>query len=66
MRYGTNKKYIEGVIAENKVCILDVEIQGAKMISDSGFKGILCMVKPPTFEDLEKRLLARFFFKVNS
>ena len=59
LRYGTNKKCIEKIIADKKVCILDVEINGAKMISDSSYKGILVFVKPPNFTSLERRLQGR-------
>ena len=58
-RYGTNKKFVDKIIADNKVCVLDVEINGAKMISDSDYKGILVFVKPPTFETLAERLKGR-------
>jgi len=59
MRYGTSKHAIEGALTEGKICVLDVEINGARMIKDSGFPGVLVFVKPPKFEDLEKRLRAR-------
>ena len=58
-RYGTNKKFIDKIIADKKVCILDVEIKGAKMINDSDYKGITVFVKPPTFESLAERLKGR-------
>lgn len=58
-RYGTNKQYLEKLINEGKVCVQDVEIKGAKMINDSGHKGILVFIRPPTFEALEERLLKR-------
>ena len=58
-RYGTNKNYIDKIIENKKVCILDVEINGSKMIHDSGYKGILVFVKPPSFESLEQRLKGR-------
>ena len=54
-RYGTNRYYVENLISEKKICIIDVDIQGAKMIKNSGFKGILVFIKPPCFDELQKR-----------
>lgn len=58
-------EFIESIIAQDKVCVLDVEIQGAKMIHDSGYQGILCFIKPPSFESLHERLVLRYFFMRN-
>jgi len=55
-RYGTGKKFIDCLMEQGKVCVLDVDIQGAKSVSESDYKGVLIFIKPPTYQSLEDRL----------
>ncbi|XP_011311548.1 guanylate kinase isoform X2 [Fopius arisanus] len=57
--YGTSKKAVEDVIAAGKICVLDIEIQGVKQIKNTSLNPLLVFIKPPSMEELEKRLLAR-------
>ncbi|KAI1822388.1 guanylate kinase [Xylaria intraflava] len=58
-RYGTSKATIEEQTAKGKVVVLDIEMEGVKQIKKSSIDARFIFVKPPTFEDLEKRLRGR-------
>lgn len=59
--YGTSKDAVDAVRKEGKVCILDIDVQGAKSIqeqqawSDTKF----VFINPPSMEELESRLRGR-------
>lgn len=57
--YGTSKKAVQDVQAQQKVCVLDIEIEGVKQIRDSELKPLLVFIMPPSLEELEKRLTTR-------
>uniref|UniRef100_A0A6V7KG63 guanylate kinase n=1 Tax=Bracon brevicornis TaxID=1563983 RepID=A0A6V7KG63_9HYME len=57
--YGTSKKAVEDVITAGKICVLDIDMQGVKQIKNTSLNPLLVFVKPPSIEELEKRLLAR-------
>lgn len=44
---------------DGKVCILDIEVQGAQQVKDTDLDPLMIFVKPPSLEELEKRLRAR-------
>ena len=43
-----------------KRCILDIDVQGARSVRASSLEAIFIFVCPPSFEELEKRLRARY------
>ena len=43
----------------NKICILDIDTQGVKLIKKTTLNPILIFMKPPSMEVLEERLRAR-------
>jgi len=59
--YGTSKEAVDTVIQAGKICILDIDVQGAQIIHQSGmFDKIKFMfVLPPSKEELERRLRGR-------
>jgi len=57
--YGTSKKAVEDVQRNNKICILDIDTQGVKLIKKTSLNPILIFMKPPSMEVLEERLRAR-------
>jgi len=57
--YGTSKKSIRDVAANNKICILDVDEQGVKNMKASDLDCKYVFVQPPSIEELEKRLRGR-------
>ncbi|KAI1269532.1 guanylate kinase [Xylariaceae sp. FL1019] len=58
-RYGTSKATISEQTAKGKVVVLDIEMEGVKQIRKSSIDARFIFVKPPSFEDLEKRLRGR-------
>jgi guanylate kinase len=58
--YGTSFDAINNVNIQNKICILDLDIQGAKtMKKQEKFSPLYIFIEAPTIEDLRKRLIHR-------
>lgn len=57
--YGTSKAAVEKVLADQKVCILDIDTQGVKLIKKSDLKPWYIFIEPPSMAELEKRLRLR-------
>lgn len=59
--YGTSKSAVEAVRQEGQVCILDIDVQGAKSIHEQqawpGTKFVF--ISPPSLAELERRLRGR-------
>lgn len=50
---------MEDVQRTGKVCILDIEMQGVKQIKQSSLDPLYVFIKPPSMDELEKRLRNR-------
>jgi len=57
--YGTSVEGVESVQANGKICILDIDVQGAEKVKKSTLKPIYIFIAPPSQEELEKRLRGR-------
>ncbi|XP_072911084.1 guanylate kinase isoform X1 [Hemitrygon akajei] len=57
--YGTSKAAVQAVQAKNRICILDVDMQGVKNIKKTDLSPIYLSIQPPSFEVLEERLRQR-------
>lgn len=57
--YGTSLASVDAVAAKGKICILDIDVQGAEKVKLSSMKARYVFVLPPSFEDLEARLRGR-------
>ena len=57
--YGTNKTFVENNIKQNKSVLLEIELQGAMVVMQKCPEAISIFIKPPTFEELERRLRGR-------
>ena len=57
--YGTNKKFVNEKIQEGKSVLLEIELQGALQVMEKCPEAVTIFIKPPTFEELEKRLRGR-------
>lgn len=57
--YGTSKRAVEEVAEKGKICVLDVELNGVKAIRSTDLGAIFILIRPPSFEILEKRLRGR-------
>lgn len=57
--YGTPKAYVQEQLAMGKDVILEIEIQGALKIKQKYPDTVLLFVTPPSFAELERRLVGR-------
>jgi guanylate kinase len=59
--YGTSWAAVEAVADAGKICILDIDVQGAQLVRKSALKATYIFIKPPApeEEELEKRLRGR-------
>merc|ERR1712216_216648 len=58
--YGTSKSAVRNVQNQNKVCILDIDTQGAKLIKENeSIDARFVFISPPSLEELEARLRGR-------
>lgn len=57
--YGTNKKFVDEKISNGKSVLLEIELQGALDVMKKRPDAVTIFIKPPTFEELEKRLRGR-------
>ena len=57
--YGTNKTFVENNIKQGKSVLLEIELQGAMVVMQKCPEAISIFIKPPTFEELERRLRGR-------
>ena len=59
--YGTRKSALEEVTKQNKICILDIDLQGAENVYklNLDLKVRFMFIKPPSLEDLRERLTER-------
>lgn len=57
--YGTPKAYVQQQLAQGRDVILEIEIQGALKIKEKYPDAVLLFVTPPSFGELEHRLVGR-------
>lgn len=57
--YGTSKAAVEEVQKNGKICILEIEIEGAKQVKKTNLNAFFVFIKPPSIEELKKRLEKR-------
>lgn len=57
--YGTSIQTVRDVLETGRVCVLDIDVQGARAVRESGLKAIFVFVAPPSLEDLANRLAGR-------
>jgi len=58
--YGTSYNSVNDVIHEGKNCIIEIDIQGAQSIKNSGkLNACYLFIAPPSIEELERRLSGR-------
>ncbi|KAK9731910.1 Guanylate kinase [Popillia japonica] len=57
--YGTSKLAVEHVLSDGKVCVLDIDVQGVKQVRNTDLNPWYIFLKPPSLDELEKRLKAR-------
>ena len=57
--YGTSKIFVENAIKQGKSVLLEIELQGALQVMEKCKSAVSIFIKPPSFEELEKRLRGR-------
>mmetsp|Transcript_12988 Transcript_12988/g.30335 ORF Transcript_12988/g.30335 Transcript_12988/m.30335 type:complete len:476 (-) Transcript_12988:114-1541(-) len=57
--YGTSKESIAALQRENKITILDIDVQGVMSVKKSGVSARYVFISPPSMEELESRLRGR-------
>jgi guanylate kinase len=57
--YGTPRKAIADQIAENKIVLLEIEVQGARQVRQSFPEALQIFILPPSVAELEKRIRGR-------
>lgn len=56
---GTSIKAVEDVVAQGKVCVLDIDMQGVKSVKKTSLNPKYIFIRPPSFDILEQRLRGR-------
>lgn len=57
--YGTPKRFVETAMAEGRDVILEIDVQGAMQIIQKMPEATLIFIAPPSWEELERRLVSR-------
>ncbi len=57
--YGTSFEAVKCVTGANKVCILDVDVQGAEAVKKAALGANFVFIAPPSMDELERRLRGR-------
>ena len=57
--YGTPRKALDEMLEKGMDVILDIDVQGAFQIREKRPDALMVFLMPPSFEDLEKRLIMR-------
>ena len=57
--YGTSKAAVDAILQENRIPLLDIDVEGVKQMKAIGSNFKYVFVAPPSFQDLESRLRGR-------
>lgn len=57
--YGTSIKAVEDVSKSNKICILDIDMQGVKSVKNTNLNARYLFLSPPSIDTLRVRLEGR-------
>ena len=57
--YGTLRAPMQKALSEGKLCLLEIDVQGANQLRALGEPGIYLFLLPPDFEELRRRLVRR-------
>ena len=57
--YGTPRSFVDGMIAQGKDVLLEIDVQGALKVKDTCPDGVFIFLIPPTMAELERRIRSR-------
>ena len=57
--YGTSLAAVDTVKAAGKVCVLDIDVQGATSVKAAKVDAAFVFISPPSMAELERRLRGR-------
>ncbi|KAL4868194.1 hypothetical protein BDV12DRAFT_107106 [Aspergillus spectabilis] len=57
--YGTSVQAVKDIAAKERICILDIEMEGVKQVKKTDLNARFLFLAPPSVEELEKRLRGR-------
>lgn len=58
-RYGTPRAPVEDALAEGRSVLLEIDLQGARQVRESGMDGLFVFLAPPSWEEMRRRLHGR-------
>ena len=58
-RYGTLRKPVDEALAEGRMAMLEIDLQGARQVRRSMPDALFVFLAPPSWEELERRLVGR-------
>ncbi|WP_290513559.1 guanylate kinase [Aeromicrobium sp.] len=58
-RYGTPRAPVEGRLASGTPALLEIDLQGARQVRQRMPEALMCFLAPPSWDELERRLVGR-------
>jgi len=58
-RYGTPRRPVEAALAAGRPTLLEIDLQGARQVRESMPEALFVFLKPPSWEELLRRLTGR-------
>jgi guanylate kinase len=58
-RYGTPRKPVEETLAGGRSALLEIDLEGARQVRETVPDALFVFLAPPTWEELERRLVGR-------
>ncbi len=58
-RYGTPRRAVETMLADGRRALLEIDLQGARQVRETMPEALFVFLKPPSWEELVRRLTGR-------
>lgn len=58
-KYGTPRRPVEDALAAGKPCLLEIDLAGARQVKEAMPEALLVFLKPPSWDELVRRLIGR-------
>jgi guanylate kinase len=58
-RYGTPRRAVETMLADGRQALLEIDLQGARQVRETMPEALFVFLKPPSWEELVRRLTGR-------